>query len=89
MINILAIGAVLGGVIGIIAYVPQVLHLFKVKNSEGISLLAWDSWLFGNLLLLIYAISLGNIPYIIDYSLFCVANATIIILTLKYKNKKL
>jgi MtN3 and saliva related transmembrane protein len=85
MINILAVGAVVGGIIGIIAYIPQGLHLIKVKDSAGISLFAWFSWLLGNLLLLIYAISIKNVPYIIDYSLFCIANMTIIILTFKYK----
>ncbi len=88
MFNILAFGAVVAGIIGIAAYIPQVWHLIKVKNSEGISLVAWFSWLLGNLLLLAYAISINNVPYIIDYILFCIANSTIIILTLKYKNKK-
>jgi len=87
MIDILAIGAIVAGFIGIAAYIPQVLHLVRIKDSAGISLFAWFSWLLGNLLLLAYSISLKNIPYIIDYGLFCIANTTIIILTLKYKNK--
>lgn len=77
----------MAGIIGIVAYIPQVWHLIKVKNSEGISLIAWFSWLSGNILLLAYAISIKDMPYIIDYVLFCIANSTIIILTLKYKKK--
>jgi len=83
--DILAIGAVVAGVIGIAAYIPQFLHLVRVKDSSGISLIAWFSWLSGNILLLAYAISIKNTPYIIDYVAFCIANLTIIILTFKYK----
>jgi len=87
MINILAIGAVTAGVVAIIAYVPQVAHLIKVKDSKGISVVAWSTWFFCNFLLLIYAVSIKDIPYIIVESLSCLANLTIIFLTIKYKNK--
>jgi uncharacterized protein with PQ loop repeat len=82
--NILAVGAIIGGIIGIAAYVPQVFHMIKVKSAKGISLLAYSSWLFGNLLLLIYAISIKDIPYTIVNSLYCTANILVIILTIKY-----
>jgi len=88
MVNIFAIGAVIAGIIGIAAYIPQILHLVKVKDSKGISSIAWFSWLSGNVLLLLYAISIKDVPYIIDYVLFSIANTAIIILTVKYKNKK-
>lgn len=39
--NILALGAVVGGIISIIAYLPQIRHLIKVKDSTGIGVFAW------------------------------------------------
>jgi len=88
MINILAIGATIAGVVAILAYVPQVAHLIKVKDSKGISFVAWLTWFLCNFILLIYAVSIKNIPYVIVYFLSCLANLTIIFLTAKYKNKK-
>jgi len=83
--NILAIGAVIGGIIGITAYLPQFYHLIKVKDSTGISIWAWYAWLVGNILLLAYAIVIINTSYIIVEALFVLANIIMIILTYKYR----
>ena len=88
MINILAVGAVTAGIVAIIAYVPQVTHLIKVKDSKGISVLAWIVWFLCNFMLLIYAISIKDIPYIIVQTLSCFANLSIIMLSIKYKNNR-
>ncbi|MCX6718024.1 MAG: PQ-loop domain-containing transporter [Candidatus Staskawiczbacteria bacterium] len=85
MFNIFAIGAIVAGIIAIVAYIPQVKHLVTVKDSKGISVLAWLVWLLCNSLLLAYAISIVNIPYMIADGLSCLANLTIIILAIKYK----
>lgn len=85
--NILAVGAVIGGIISILAYLPQIRHLVKVKDSTGISIFAWYVWLFGNILLLVYAIAIFNISYIIVEIIFCLANLTMIFLTYKYRRK--
>ncbi len=87
IINILAIGAVIGGVIGITAYLPQFYHLIKVKDSTGISVLAWYAWLLGNILLLVYAIAIKNTSYTIVEILFCFANLLMIIFTYKYRRQ--
>lgn len=85
LINILAIGAVFGGVIAVTAYVPQYLHLLKVKDSTGISVHAWWLWFLCNSLLLFYAIAIKNAPYIIVDGLSCIANLYMIFLTHRYK----
>jgi uncharacterized protein with PQ loop repeat len=85
MINILAIGAVVGGIIGVAAYIPQVWHMIRVKSSGGISTVAYSAWLFGNFLLLIYAISIKDLPYTLVNAIYCSANIIVIILILKYK----
>jgi len=87
IINILAIGAVIGGVIAITAYLPQFYHLVRVKDSTGISLVAWYAWFFANILLLSYAIAIINVPYIVVESLAVLANLLMIILAYQYRRK--
>lgn len=85
--EILAVGTVVGGIIGVSAYLPQFLHLFKVKNSTGLSLWAWYMWFIGDGLMMAYAIDIKNVPYIIANSLYTLASALIIILIYKYRKK--
>lgn len=85
MFNILAIGAIVAGIVAIAAHIPQATHLIRVKDSSGISVPAWLTWFLCNLVLFIYAFSIKNTPYIIVYGLSCLANLIIIILALKYK----
>jgi len=86
-IKILAIGAVIAGIIGGIAYLPQITHLIKIKNSTGISVIAWLLWTGENLLLLVYAISIMNITFIIVEIIFSLACLIMVILTLKYRQQ--
>jgi len=88
MVGILPVLATIAGVVSMVGYIPQVGHLIKVKKSEGISVLAWSSWFVCNVVLLIYALSIKSIPYAIVEILSCIANLTVIFLTLKYRNKK-
>lgn len=87
IIDVLAIGAVIGGIVAITAYIPQFYHLIKIKDSTGISIWAWYAWLAANILLLVYAIAIINIPYIIVETLAVLANLIMIILTYKYRRK--
>jgi len=45
----------IGAFIFLSAYVPQIKHLLKVKDSTGISVFSWIVWLVGALMLFIYA----------------------------------
>ena len=75
----------IGGLIIISGYFPQIAKLFKVKNSTGVSIAAWSAFLLGNLLLLIYAISTKNFVYITLESLSSSAILLIVILSIKYR----
>lgn len=77
--------ALIGAIIGLTGYLPQITHLLKIKNSKGISIFAWYIWLVGNLFLLIYAIYISNLVYIITESLFCLMNLIIIIMSYFYR----
>ncbi len=47
----------IGTTLVIIAYFPQIHHLFVEKCAWGISVSTWLIWLFASVLLLIYCIS--------------------------------
>lgn len=78
-----------GGIILVSAYWPQIVKLFKIKKSEEFSLLTWASWFFGNALLLIYAISIKDLVYITLESISTFALGFVFVLIIVYrKNKK-
>lgn len=77
-----------GGIVVVSAYLPQIIHLFKIKDSTGISFWAWLVWGIGNFLLLVYAISIRDKVYIILETLSTSSIIFILILTQKYKRKE-
>jgi len=77
-----------GSIIILTAYLPQIIHLFKVKDSTGISFWAWLTWGIGNALLLIYAITTRDKVYILLEAVSTSSIILILILTQKYKRKK-
>ena len=77
----------IGGLIIISGYFPQIVRLLKIKDSTGVSIAAWSVFLLGNLLLLIYAISTKDFVYITLEILSSSAILLIVILSLKYREK--
>lgn len=45
-----------GSIILLMGGVPQIIHLLKVKDSTGQSLLGWCVWITGGAMILVYAI---------------------------------
>lgn len=82
------IGALIGTGIGILAYWPQIKHLIKIKNSTGISVMAWYAWLISNIILLFYAIYIKDIVFLITQALFTFLCALMILLTYKYRKNE-
>ncbi len=78
----------LGGIIGLFAYWPQISKLIKVRRSDQLSILTWAAWVFANLLLLVYAISIKDFVYIILESLHTFFLLLIFILIIVYKKDK-
>ena len=85
---ILGIGAVISGIIGAIGYIPQIQHLLKIKNSSGISLLAWIIWGISNTIALTYAIAIKNAVFITLNTIFLVMNLTIVSMSIYYRKYK-
>ncbi|MCX6806916.1 MAG: PQ-loop repeat-containing protein [Candidatus Berkelbacteria bacterium] len=86
--DILGISAVVGEIIGIVGYIPQLFHLFKTKNSAGMAIGSWIMWAFSNLLALSYAISIVNTYYIIIFSIIFLLDVFTTIMVVVYKPRE-
>ena len=54
-----------GTALVILAYLPQIVHLIKEHCSAGISCVAFGMWGLGGVLLLSYAINLGDPVFVV------------------------
>jgi lipid-A-disaccharide synthase-like uncharacterized protein len=70
----------LGTTLVIVAYYPQIRHLWVEKCAWGISLLTWLIWLVASALLLIYALLRQDALFVIVQSINIVAIVITIIL---------
>lgn len=80
----LAILGYVGNILLAIAYIPQIYKTWKSKKAEDISISMWLIYLLGETLLLLHAISLGDINFIILLCIFTLGDLAIIVLKLKY-----
>lgn len=55
----------IGSIIIVSAYWPQISTLVKLKKSDEFNLFTWIFWLLGNVLLLAYVISTKDMVYIV------------------------
>lgn len=78
----------IGGLIGYAGYVPQIFHLYRKKDSAGLSAKAWYIWGLSSILLLAYAIYIVNRLYIFLGILGLAFNIITIFLIYKYERKK-
>ncbi len=77
----------IGALIFASAYIPQIVHLVKVKDSTGISISSWFIWLFGALLLVVYAMYLKDMVFLVLTVSETIALITTIVLAFKYKKR--
>ncbi|MEK6943723.1 MAG: SemiSWEET family transporter [Nanoarchaeota archaeon] len=87
MESILALLALLSGIVGTFAYIPQILHMVKEKSSKGTSLSAWILWLTTGLVILAYAIEKKEFVFVTIMSVSSAANLAVVLLTVKYRKK--
>ena len=73
------------GAITTIAFVPQVIKIWKTKSTKDISLIMFVAFCLGVFLWMIYGIILHSNPVIIANSIGFVLGIIIIILKIKYK----
>lgn len=83
-IILMSLGLV-GGVIGLSGYLPQIKKLIKVKKSNQFSIWAWSVWLISCALVLMYAISIKDPVYIVLEILDTVFISIILIMIIRFR----
>lgn len=84
---IIEYGALISGIIGILAYIPQIMHLLKHKDSTGVSVWTWQLWFVCTLFPLIYAIYIRDFVFTVIYALALIFMMITIVLIYKYRKK--
>lgn len=77
------VGALISG----IAYLPQIIHLFKEQCSAGISRNAYTLWVASSVLITLSAIYIQAIVFIVLGVVQILATAIILILSTKYRGQ--
>lgn len=65
------------------AFIPQVLHTIKTKNTQGISLAMYVIFVFGVFLWLLYGLDIGEKPIIVANSVTLFFAAIILLMKLR------
>jgi MtN3 and saliva related transmembrane protein len=67
------------------AFLPQVFKTYKTKDTSGLSLSMYLSFLIGVILWLIYGVHLESLPMILANSVTVVSTLYLVAMKLKYK----
>ena len=76
----------IGTTLMIVAYYPQIHHLFVEKCAWGISVSTWSIWLIASGLLLAYAASRHDLLFVIVQIISILAIATTLVLVRRSNN---
>lgn len=77
---------IIGGVIVVFSYVPQIIKLYKTKSSKDISSLFVFFIMVGTLSLMAYSIFISDLIFIIINGLASIMAGTVLILSLLYSH---
>lgn len=72
-----------------IMIIPQIIKTIKLKDTKGVSLLLFIIFLIANMIALIYAMLINQIPLIIKYSIAITTTIFYIGLFIYYKRKEM
>lgn len=75
----------IAGTLTTIAFVPQVIKIWKSRHARDISMGTFALFSFGVLLWLLYGIRLGALPIILANGITLVLSLTILVFKLRYK----
>lgn len=70
------------------SFLPQVIRLWRTRDSEGISLITFSVFSAGVVLWLIYGILLHSLPIIIANTVTIVLSIAIVVLTIRFRRQK-
>lgn len=75
-----------------VAYMPQIIQLFKTKSADDLSLCSWFTWIVSDLCYLLYVLLESpeiGVVFIASLNLFFVIFVYVLTAYYQYKNKKL
>ena len=75
----------IAGTLTTIAFVPQVIKIWKSRHARDISMGTFALFSFGVLLWLLYGFQLGALPIILANGITLLLSLTILVFKLKYK----
>ena len=76
------------GVTSTFAYLHQAFWIWRRKSSADVSLFTFSYFFLGQLVMLLYSIHIGNIPYIIVWIANMTGSGLVILLTVMYRKGK-
>ena len=79
---------IVGNILLVVAYIPQIMKLVKTKKGEDLSLGMWICYLVGDMLLAVYSVYTFDYIFCSLFILFTIFNFIVLGLTLKYSKKK-
>ena len=85
--NTLSALGIIGNILLVLAYLPQIKKLIVTKKAEDISIWMWIITFFGDLALLVYALMINDSIFTALFTLFMVENIVILYLTAKFSKK--
>ncbi len=87
-LQFLQIVGIIGNMLLVAAYWPQIYKILKTKKAQHLSIGMWWCNFLGDLALLIYSLWQHDAIITILFAFFFIENLTVMILTYKYGTKK-
>jgi uncharacterized protein with PQ loop repeat len=72
----------------VLAALPQLKQIWKMKNADEFNLLSWAAWALAQMTALFYALFIHSLPYLIVNIMWLTFYGTMIGLILKYRHGK-
>ena len=73
------------GSLCVISFLPQVIKIFRTKNTRDLSLITFSLFSLGVFLWLIYGILIKSLPVILTNAAMAVLTLLIVVMKVKYK----
>ncbi|OIN84233.1 SemiSWEET family sugar transporter [Francisella sp. TX07-6608] len=72
-------------VLNAIAFVPQLINIYRTKSSKSISLITFSIFIFIQSVSILYGIIKNDLILVIGYSLALITCSSVLVLAIKYR----
>ena len=76
--------ATIAGTFCTIACIPQLVKIFKTKDTRSVSLMTFAFSAAGSLLWLVYGIMIGEVPFVVANAIVLLITFSIVVMKIKY-----